>query len=427
MSSAYVTYRPRRKMGPGIRRFANRAAMLVNAAATRTVGTQRSAPGRPRKSLGGPTVVPTASRTSAAVSTKTGGTRTITSDRVKQTRAIVKATPKRLQVKTADQMVRANTRTLKLVYQQMNEINDGYGANSLFNYYQEAGANGSLRNAPLHAYCLTTIDRPNSDLGTSFVRHEMTRDTTFTQGGSIVLGNMGDPPTEASGNVHLAATGRLVMASARVKLLLWARTAKTTTYDISVIRFKGASQHLAPYLTPEESLSLSGLSSDQLSERKAFWIDHMLRHLTVNPVAITKDGLSRMRKHYEVLYHKEITIDEKHGDEEENDRHFEQINLPVNCVKNFNYAVNSRYDENTDEARIDASLNTSVNDIFDVNMYHKCSLNANIWLIIRANNATTSTYNGSAGAEAGIAGQVAPEIPSYDISFECKYKTFTTQ
>jgi len=420
MSSAKfaIPFRPRRKMGPGIRRFANRAAMLANAVQNRDVGTQRRA-GRPPKSLySGPQMAGGSStRTASGVSTQTGGTRTITSDRVKKTKAQVKVTPRRLQVTTADQMVRANTRTIKQVFQFMGEVDDGYGALQLDNSI-------TANRMPLHAYCLTTIDRPNADLGNTAPLFIMERDTEFLPVTSqpVVYGNHTDPV----GNLSL--TGRLVMASARIKLLLWARVAKSTTYDISIIRFKGNSQHIAPYLTPEESVSTAGLSSDQISERKAFWIDHMLRHLTVNPVALTKDGLSRMRKYYEVLYHKEITIDEKHGDEDENDRHFEQINLPVNMVKNFNYAVNSRYDDNTNEARIDQPINTITNDISDVNTYHKCSLNANIWLIIKSNNATTSSTAGNGGEVITEAGTVlAPNTASYDISFECKYKTFTTQ
>jgi len=420
MSSAKfaIPFRPRRKMGPGIRRFANRAAMLANAVTARDVATQRRA-GRPPKSLySGPQMAGGSStRTASGVSTQTGGTRTITSDRVKKTKAEVKVTPKRLQVKTPDQMVRANTRTLKQVFQFMNEIDTGYGGIALHNSI-------TGNQSPLHAFCLTTIDRPNADLGTVYPFHVMRRDSEFFQQNQnpVVYGNMTDPAGD------LGLTGRLVMSSARIKLLLWARTDKSTTYDISIIRFKGNSQHLAPYLTPAESISIAGLSSDQLSERKAFWIDHMLRHLTVNPVALTKDGLSRMRKHYEVLYHKEITIDEKHGDEEENDRHFEQINLPVNMVKNFNYSVNSRYDLNTDEARIDQTINTATNDLTDVNKYHKCSLNANIWLIIKANNATTASSAG-AGGEVIVEGgfPASSSVPSYDISFECKYKTFTLQ
>jgi len=421
MSSAKfaIPFRPRRKMVPGIRRFANRAAMLANAVTARDVATQRRS-GRPPVSLySGPQMSGGSStRTASGVQTQTG-TRTITSDRVKKTKAQYKATPKRLQVKTADQMVRANTRTIKHVFQQMNEIDQGFGAFTLRNTVGSS--------CPLRAFCLTTIDRPNTDLGDHYPAFYMTRDTTFGKDNlPIVLGNMTNPITEGSGNAHLSATGRLVMASARINLLLWAREARSTTYDISVIRFKGNSQHLAPYLTPEESLSIAGLSSDQLSERKAFWIDHMLRHLTVNPVALTKDSLSRMRKYYEVLYHKEITIDEKHGDEDENDRHFEQINLPINCVKNFNYAVNSRYDDNTDEARIDQPINTVDNDLYDVNQYHKCSLNANIWLIIKANNATTASAEGG-GGEVTPLPPFGPSIPTFDLSFECKYKTFTTQ
>lgn len=415
MSAYAMPFRPRRKMVPGgLARFANRAAMLGHAITARNVATQRRT-GRPPKTLySGPAMTGgTASRTAQGVSTQTGGTRTITSDRVKKTKAVVKMTPKRLQVKTADQMVRANTRTVKQVFQQMNEIDQGFGSFPLRNVV------GTL--CPLRAFCLTTIDRPNADVGDHFPSFYMLRDTTFGKDSlPMVFGNQ----TDASGDLGLS--GRLVMASARIKLLFWAREAKSTTYDISVIRFKGSSQHLAPYLTPEEELSIVGLSSDQLSERKAFWIDHMLRHLTVNPVALTKDGLSRMRKHYEVLYHKEVTIDEKLGDEDENDRHFEQINLPINCVKNFNYSVNSRYDDNSDEARIDQPINTLTNDLVDVKKYHKCSLNANIWLIIKANNATTTSAEGGGGEVTPIP-SAGPSLPSFDLSIECSYKTFAPQ
>ena len=398
-----------------------RRAGVAIPAAVRTMVTQTTkGPGRPSTGAmsGG-----TATRTAQGVSTQTGsGSRTITSTRVRSSKALVNGTPARLQVKSADQMVRANTRTIKQVFQVMNEIDQGAGYIGLSNSI-------TANQAPLHAFCLTTIDRPNTDLGTQYPWHAMQRDSSFVQAQShpVVFGNQTDP--EIGTATALAATGRLVMSSARIKLLLWARTTKSTTYDISIIRFKGESQHLAPYLTPEESTSIAGLSVDQLSERKAFWIDHMLRHMTVNPVALSKDGLSRMKKHYEVLYHKEITIDEHlNNDEDENDRHFETINLPVNMVKNFNYSVNSRYDDNTNEQRIDQPINTLTNDLYDVKQYHKCSLKSNIWLIIKANNATTVSTAGGGGeviTENGLSPQ--PAIPSYDISFECKYKTFSIQ
>jgi len=346
----------------------------------------------------------------------------VTSTRVKSSKAIVKGTPARLQVKSADQMVRANTRTIKQVFQQLNEIDTGFGSLALSNSI-------TVNQCPLHMYCLTTIDRPNTDLGNHYPLYILQRDSKFTniQTLPVVFGNQTDP--EIGTATALAATGRLVMASARIKMLFWARTDKSTTYDISIIRFKGESQHLAPYLTPEEDTDITGLSADQLSERKAFWIDHMLRHMTVNPVALTKDGLSRMKKYYEVLYHKEITIDEHlNNDEDENDRHFETINLPVNMLKNFNYSVNSRYDDNTNEERIDAAINTLTNDIYDTKQYHKCSLKSNIWLLIKANNATTVSTAGNGGEVITENGNVpGPQRPTYDLSFECKYKTFTIQ
>jgi len=421
--SSFPTFRPRRRTVPakGIRRYANRAAMLANAVATRTVATTTRKAGRPSTAT-----MPTLQQAAAsAVSAKTGGLRTVTSTRVKSSKTEVKATPSRLRVITADQMVRANTRTIKQVYQFMNEIDQGYGINALYNVHAAVGNEGNSQ-TPFHAYCLTTIDRPNTDLGTNYPQFVLQRDSSFTRSvNPVVFGNQTDPET-GIGSIALSATGRLVMASAMIKLLFWARPSKSTTYDVSIIRFKSHASHLQPYIGPEESLAISGLTTDQLSERKAFWIDHLLRHMTVNPVALSKDGLSRMKKHYEVMYHKEITIDERSGDEEQNDHHYEQINLPINVLKNFNYSVNSRYDLNTANDRVDSAINTSTNDLYDVNQYHKCSFNSNIWLIIKANNTVASAYNDAPGAEANP-GELLPNVPSYDISFECKYKTFSVQ
>jgi len=418
-SYAPVYFSRRSRRGISLKAGAlRRRAVTAIPTAVRALATQtKKGPGRPSTGAmsGG-----SASRTAQGVSTQTGGLRTLTSTRVKTSKTQFKPTPQRLQVITADQMVRANTRTIKQVFQQMGELESGHGIRPLFN---DLGVTQTL---PLHAYCLTTIDRPNTDLGTHNVLHIMKRDTSFDQQNTpIVFGNQTDPEI-GFGSTALSATGRLVMASAMIKLLFWARPSKSTTYDVSIIRFKSHASHLQPYIGPEESLSLSGLTTDQLSERKAFWIDHLLRHMTVNPVALTKDGLSRMKKHYEVMYHKEVTVDERSGDEEQNDHHYEQINLPINVLKNFNYSVNSRYDDNTDNARIDEAINTNTNDLYDVKQYHKCSFNSNIWLIVKANNTQTSNYTTGEGAEVNP-GQAPPDVPSYDISFECKYKTFSVQ
>jgi len=410
---AYFSRRTRR--GISLKAGAlRRRAVTALPTAVRTMVTQTSkGPGRPSTATmsGG-----SATRTAQGVSTQTGGLRTVTSTRVKKSKTEFKPTPQRLQVITADQMVRANTRTIKQIYQQMAELEQGYGANGLYNnldssFYMD-------NKVPLDAYCLTTIDRPNGDLGSHYPKFVLRRNSAFLRESlPVVFGNQ----TEPSGD--LLNAGRLVMASAMIKLLFWARPSKSTTYDVSVIRFKSHASHLQPFIGPEEELSVTALTTDQLSERKAFWIDHLLRHMTVNPVAISKDGLSRMKKHYEVMYHKEITIDERSGDEEQNDHHYEQINLPINVLKNFNYSVNSRYDENTDNDRVDAPINTITNDIVDTKRYHKCSFNSNIWLIVKANNTQTGNYTTNQGAEVNPA-QLLPDIPSYDISFECKYKTF---
>jgi len=156
---AYFSRRNRRgislKAGALRRRAVTAIPTAVRALATQT----KKGPGRPSTGAmsGG-----SASRTAQGVSTQTGGLRTVTSTRVKTSKTQFKPTPQRLQVITADQMVRANTRTIKQVFQLMGELESGHGANTLVNNI------GTDLQVPLHAYCLTTIDRPNTDLGTVY-------------------------------------------------------------------------------------------------------------------------------------------------------------------------------------------------------------------------------------------------------------------
>jgi len=415
MSSAYVTYRPRRKMGPGIRRFANRAAMLGAAVATRTVGTQRSAPGRPRKSLGGKTVIPTSTAYASAM--RSGSSSTLTRRKPSQTSKTYRAKARPLSMSTPAAVLRGSIKTIPQIYQAMNEVETGYGNRQLLNV---AGATGSL---PLHCYSLTTIDRPNADRGDTLTQFVMFRDSSFGKGtipvvfGSAtgIMAGSPDPFSHAS---------KLFLDSIKVRMLLWGRIHKETTYDIQVFRFKKEGYHINPYTDPDESLSLSLLSAEQLSERKAFWHDYMLRKHTVNPVAVSQNIGARFAKYVQVVYSKKVTIAETESTMDEGNKQLVSMTLPIRRFINFNHDVNTRYDENTNDDRTDSVINTNTNDMLDTTYYHKARMNQNLWLCVRANNTVTT---GTGGENTTVGQDTGVYVPTYDLSFQCNYKLLDAQ
>jgi len=415
MSSAYVTYRPRRKMGPGIRRFANRAAMLGAAVATRTVGTQRSAPGRPRKSLGGKTVIPTSTAYASAM--RSGSSSTLTRRKPSETSKTYRAKARPLSMSTPAAVLKGSIKTIPQIWQAMNEVETGYGQQELVNV---AGATGTV---PLAVYCLTTIDRPNADRGDHFPGMYLSRDSSFTKGGQPVVfgsstGIMAGSPDPFS------SASKLFLDSIKIRMLLWGRIHKETTYQIQVFRFKKEGYHINPYTTPDESLSLSLLSAEQLSERKAFWFDYMLRKHSVNPVAVSQNIGARFSKYIEVVYDKKVTIAETESTMDEGNKQFVSATLPIRRFVNFNHDVNSRYDENTDADRTDSVINTVTNDMADTIHYHKARVNHNYWLCVRANNTVTT---GTGGENTTVGQNTGVYVPSYDISFQCNYKVLDAQ
>jgi len=294
----------------------------------------------------------------------------------------------------------------------MNEVETGYGDGLITNV---AGATGYV---PLHCYCLTTIDRPNADGGDHFPAFYMRRDTSFAKGGIPIV--FGSSTGIANGNPDpFASASKLFLDSVKLRMLLWGRIHKETTYQVQVFRFKKEGYHLNPYTTPDESVSLSLLSAEQLSERKAFWVDYMLRKHSVNPVAISQNIGARFGKYIEVVYDKSVTIAETESTMDEGNKQFATATLPIRRFLNFNHDVNTRYDENTDADRTDAPINTQTNDMADTVFYHKARMNQNYWLCIRANNTVTT----GAGGENTTAGQdTGVYVPSYDFSFQCNYK-----
>lgn len=220
------------------------------------------------------------------------------------------------------------------------------------------------------------------------------------------------------------SVSKLFLSSIKIRMLFWGRINKETTYQVQVLRFRKDAWHINPYVTPEESLSLSGFSADQISERRAFWLDYQMRKHTVNPVAISQNLSSRFSKYVEVLYNKSLTISEQESSFDEQNNEQITISLPVNRIVSYNSLVDTRYDDQDLLTRTDAVLNTSTTDLQDIMSYHKGGVKSNLWLIIRANQTRTT----GAAAEDIVAGNGAPPyVPSFDISFQTNYKMLDSQ
>jgi len=317
-----------------------------------------------------------------------------------------------LTASTPAAVLKGSIKTIPQIYQAMNEVETGYGNRTLGNVF---GATGQT---PLHTYCLTTIDRPNADRGDHFPQFTLQRDTSFAKGGFPVV--FSSSTGIANGNPDpFASASKLFLDSIKVRMLFWGRIHKETTYQVQVFRFKKEAYHINPYTDPDESLSVSLLSAEQLSERKAFWVDYMLRKHSVNPVAISQNVGARFGKYIQVVYDKSVTIAETESTMDEGNKQLVSMTLPIRRFVNFNHDVNTRYDENTDADRTDAVINTSTNDMADTIQYHKARVNHNYWLCIRANNTVT---NGVGGENTTEGQNLPPYIPSYDVSFQCNYK-----
>jgi len=351
--------------------------------------------------------VASASRVGTAVATQMT-TRRRPSRSTKAYRA--KARP--LTASTPAAVLKGSIKTIPQIFQSMNEVEVGYGRDQLVNV---AGATGSV---PLYAYCLTTIDRPNADMGDHFPVFAMTRDSSFVKGGMPVV--FGSSTGIANGNPDpFASASKLFLDSIKIRMLLWGRVHKETTYQVQVFRFKKEGYHINPYTTPDESLSLSLLSAEQLSERKAFWVDYMLRKHSVNPVAISQNVGARFAKYIEVVYDKSVTIAETESTMDEGNKQLVTATLPIRRFLNFNHDVNTRYSENTDADRTDSAINTITNDMADTLFYHKARMNQNYWLCVRANNTVTT---GTGGENTTVGQDRDTYVPSYDLSFQCNYK-----
>jgi len=315
-------------------------------------------------------------------------------------------------------ILRSNIKTIPMIFQSMNELDTGYGANYLTNVVDVVGS--TTGRLPLQAFCLTTLDAGTAQGGDRIPQFLLARDTTFSKTTvPVVFGNTAARTPGFNDNVN-----KLFLSSIKIRMLFWGRINKETTYQVQVMRFRKDAWHINPFVTPEESLSLSTLSADQLSERKAFWLDYQMRKHTVNPVAISQNLSSRFSKYVEVLYNKSLTISEQESSFDEQNNEQITISLPVNRIVSYNSLVDTRYDDQDVLTRTDAVLNTNTSDLQDLISYHKAAVHHNLWLVIRANQTKTT---GGAGEDIVAGNGSPPYVPSFDISFQTNYKILDAQ
>lgn len=67
-----------------------------------------------------------------------------------------KARPRLVQNKVVSTILRSNIKTIPMIFQSMNELDTGFGANYLTNVVDVAG--NTTGRLPCAAFCLTTLD-----------------------------------------------------------------------------------------------------------------------------------------------------------------------------------------------------------------------------------------------------------------------------
>lgn len=352
-----------------------------------------------------------------------GGSRTQTStiNANKKSREYKKIPKKSVQVDTVSELVKAGINTISKVCQKIAEGDSQTGANFLRNIA------GTTSERPCHVYAINTTDRDagSGALGDAYTQFILTQTGDFLH--PVQPTGTSDPsPVIVYGNHphHTALNSyKVLFADFKCKIQLYGRQNRATKYQIQVIRLRKPFPHLCPYLGSEEALDASvRLTASQLQERRAMWIDNILRPHTVNPSVLTGYALTRVKKMYEVVYNRTVEIEETLADEEQANRTDITISLPVNKMVNYNWEADSRYANQTLADRVDAPLNTDVTDISDLLHGHKLAPHAGLFLVITANNTTTTSEDSTQGTGATY---VAEKLPSYDISWMCRYKALS--
>lgn len=315
---------------------------------------------------------------------------------------------KKVQVNTLTELMNAHMGTVDYVCQKIAENDGSNGAIFLKNIV--AGER------PFHVWALNTTDRSASTLGDEYPQFILTQNSDFQKvngvGAPIVV--FGNPP------LHIDDTTvpfKLLFDWSKIKLQLYGRSDRSVNYTIQVIRLRKPYAHLCPYIGNEEALDASvRLTASQLAERKAFWIDSMLRKQTVNNTVLSGYALNRTKKMYEVIYSRNVEVQEAMDYQEEQNRTSLTISLPQKKMINYNYNLDSRYSNVLDATRVDEVLNTATTDIADIQGAHKPAPHSGLFLIITCNNTVTTTEDAT---------QADATLPSYDISFQCRYKSLS--
>jgi len=379
--------------------YAHKAVQTIPKLVSIAQQTMKKAPGKGRIMY----ATPKASKSSVATSAPASSSSFGTSRKSKEYKKIPK---KKVQVNTLTELMNAHMTSVDFVCQKVAENDGSNGAIFLRNIV--AGER------PFHVWALNTTDRSAITLGDEFPQFILSQNADFTKvtgtGAPIVV--FGNPP------VHIDNTTvpfKLLFDWAKVKLQLYGRSDRSVNYTIQVIRLRKPYAHLCPYIGSEEALDASvRCTTSQLAERKAFWIDSMLRKQTVNNTVLSGYALNRTKKMYEVLYSRNVEVQEAMDYQDEQNRTSLTISLPQKKMLNYNYTIDSRYDNQLDAIRVDEALNTATTDIADRLGSHKPAAHSGLFLIITCNNTVTTSEDPT---------QADNTLPSYDISFQCRYKS----
>jgi len=379
--------------------YAHKAVQTIPKLVSIAQQTMKKAPGKGRIMY----ATPKASKASVATSQPATISSFGTARKSKEYKKIPK---KKVQVNTLTELMNAHMTSVDYVCQKIAENDGSNGAIFLRNVV------GGER--PFHVWALNTTDRSSATLGDEYPQFVLTQTSDFQKvngiGAPVVV--FGNPPIHIDG---ADIPFKILFDWAKIKLQLYGRSDRSVNYTIQVIRLRKPYAHLCPYIGNEEALDASvRLTASQLAERKAFWIDSMLRKQTVNNTVLSGYALNRTKKMFETIYSRNVEVQEQMTFADEQNRTSLTISLPQKKMLNYNYNIDSRYSNQTDAVRVDEVLNTATTDIADVQGAHKPAPHSGLFLIITCNNTVTTTEDAT---------QADATLPSYDISFQCRYKS----
>lgn len=250
-------------------------------------------------------------------------------------------------VKKQLRMVKSNTEDTTYVFRNLNQVWGPVGKTNLTSF--QAGALGTLIEAPLHIYDLTAINQV-SGLAQADVQQAVghrltyTNETTSSSAGWTALQDNNNQTfwkvlTSPNQAPQRAEGGSSYLDWVSVKLLLYAATAQPTKVDIMICQFRRDT--LCP--SPDDGVT---------QEHTAFW-QSMTHRAMYNPILPVN---ANYKKYFKVLKTVQVEMDPKETTEASGARYKE-----VNMFLRMNRELDYRWKESALGAILTTGVTTQLN------------------------------------------------------------------